>query len=117
MGTPKGKRYLATVAIDSQFSRRFGVPTGGWENYLYPSAFVARPRQVGPPVFQEKACGGEGSAHANGQARTGGHSISQVGAAGNPASRAGAYGERGRLTIGVLSVMIELNMKTPTTAL
>ena len=75
VGTSEKKRYIPALAIDSQLSRRFGVPTSGWENYLRSSASVARPRQVSRPVLQAEACGGEGSAHANGQTQTAGHSI------------------------------------------
>jgi hypothetical protein len=101
VGTSEKKRYFPALAIDSQLSRRFGMPTGRWENYLRSSSSVACPRQVGGPLFQAKAGGGEGSAHVNGQAQTAGHSISRVGAEGSPASRAEAHREKGRFTIGV----------------
>jgi len=55
-GHIRRETIYSALAIDSQFSRRFGVPTGRWKNYLHPSASVARPRQVGRPVFQAQAC-------------------------------------------------------------
>src|SRR5205814_1279451 len=55
VGTSEGKRDIPSLASDSQFSRRFGMPTGRWKNHLHPSASVARPRKIGRPVFQAQA--------------------------------------------------------------
>jgi hypothetical protein len=104
VGTSEGERNITTLAIDSRFSRRFGLPTGGWENYLHPSTSMAGLGQTGPPFFQRETCGGQGGAHAVWQAQIADHSVSQVGAARNPASRAEDHRERGRLTIGSSSV-------------
>jgi len=75
VGASEGKRDIPSLASDSQFSRRFGVPIGSWKNYLHPSASVARSRQVGRPVFQAQACCCSGDAHACGQTQAAGHSF------------------------------------------
>src|SRR4029453_6065114 len=97
----------------SPVARRFGVPAGGWENYLRPSADVARPRFIRRTIFQAETCSLERSAHACGQAQITGHSISRLGADRSPASRTKADRERGGFTIGGRSVTFELNMNMP----
>src|SRR4029453_5944578 len=94
----------------SPVARDFGVPAGGWENYLRPSADVACPRFIRRTIFQAETCSLERSAHACGQAQVAGNSISRLGADRSPASRTKADRERGRFTIGGRSVTFELNM-------
>ena len=86
---------------------------GGWENYLRPSADVARPRFIRRTIFQAETCSLERSAHACGQAQVTGHSISRLGADRSPASRTEADRERGCFTIGGRPVTFELNMNMP----
>jgi len=110
---PKGDNIFPALASDSQFSRRFGMPTGRWKNYLHPSGSVARPRFIRRTIFQAETCSLERSAHACGQAQATGHSISRLGADRSPASRREADRERGCFTIGGRPVTFELNMNMP----
>jgi hypothetical protein len=113
VGTSEGRQHIPALASDSQFSRRFGMPTGRWKNYLHPSASVGRPRFIRRTIFQAETCSLERSAHACGQAQVTGHSISRLGADRSPASRREADRERGCFTIGGRPVTFELNMNMP----
>jgi hypothetical protein len=42
LGTSEGQRHIPALASDSPVTRRFGVSAGGWENYLRPSAWLAK---------------------------------------------------------------------------
>ena len=70
---------LTALTSDSSVVGRFGLPSGGWENYLRSSADVARPRAIGRTILQAEALGLERSAHACGQAQALDHSISRLG--------------------------------------
>ena len=113
MGTSEAQRHISALASGSPVARRFGVPAGGWKNYLRPSADVARPRFIRRTIFQAETCSLERSAHACGQAQVADHSISRLGADRSPASRTEAVRERGCFTIGGRPVTFELNMNMP----
>ena len=116
VGASKGEGNIPALTSDSTIARRFGVPAGGWENYLRSSADMARPRFIGRTIFQAAAFGRERSAYTCGQAQALGHSISRLGAQRSPASRAETHRERGRFTIGARFVTIELNVRPPPNA-
>jgi len=52
VGTSEGRRDIHALASDSLLAQRFGVPPGGWENYLRPSADVARARFAGRTITE-----------------------------------------------------------------
>ena len=107
---PKGRDIFSSVSIDSQLSRRSGVPAGGWENYLRSSASLARPHQAGWPVFQRETGGGNRNTHANGQAQAARHSLSRVGAEGGFGSRAAALARKGSDIINGPALTLSLKM-------
>jgi hypothetical protein len=113
VGASQGQGDIPAFPNNSPLPGRFGLPVGGWKNYLRSSADVARPRFIGRTIFPAEACRLERSAHARGQTQTAGHSISRLGAQRNPASRAKADRARGRFAISARSVTLELNLKPP----